>query len=398
MNGMRLLWLFVCIVTHAWAQSGPVQRPADKGLDYFYNLDYDKAIAEFQRDIQLYPNSPTGHNRTAQAIEFRELFRVGALESELVSGNNSFLRRPKIDTTPETEKQFFEHIDKSIALCQAMLQRNQNDTKALYSLGVAYGLRANWNFLVRKSWRDALRDATEGRKLHNRVTELDAGNYDARLMQGAHDYVVGSLPFFYKMLGFLIGFRGDKDEGIRTLQQVAAKGDINQVDAKVFLCTLYRREKRWNDAEPLLAELIRMYPRNYLFRFEEAQMYSATGQKDKALGVIRKVAELKKEGTEGFKGLPDEKIRYQLGNIHFWYRDYEDALNNLRKVTDGISEVDLNTGALAWMRIGQIYDLTNRRPLAKQAYQKCIEFAPEAEAAKESRRYLSSPFRREKGA
>ena len=47
------------------------------------------------------------------------------------------------------------------------------------------------------------------------------------------------------------------------------------------------------------------------------------------------------------------------------------------------------------MRLGQVYDLTNRRELALEAYRKAIAFAPEAEAAKESRRYLSSPYRRE---
>ena len=45
------------------------------------------------------------------------------------------------------------------------------------------------------------------------------------------------------------------------------------------------------------------------------------------------------------------------------------------------------------MRLGQVYDLTNRRTLAMEAYRKAIAFAPQAEAAKESRRYLSAPYR-----
>jgi cytochrome c-type biogenesis protein CcmH/NrfG len=47
------------------------------------------------------------------------------------------------------------------------------------------------------------------------------------------------------------------------------------------------------------------------------------------------------------------------------------------------------------MRLGQVYDLTNRRNLALEAYRKAIAFAPQAEAAKESSRYLSSPYRRQ---
>jgi hypothetical protein len=47
------------------------------------------------------------------------------------------------------------------------------------------------------------------------------------------------------------------------------------------------------------------------------------------------------------------------------------------------------------MRIGQIHDVLNQREQAVAAYRRAIAFAPEAEAAKESRRYLSSPYRRE---
>jgi hypothetical protein len=68
---------------------------------------------------------------------------------------------------------------------------------------------------------------------------------------------VGSLPFAYKLLGFLVGFRGDKETGIRTLRLVAQKGHFNRVDAEVLLAAIYRRERRAKDALPLLADLIR---------------------------------------------------------------------------------------------------------------------------------------------
>jgi tetratricopeptide (TPR) repeat protein len=368
--------------------------PSDSPFNHFYNLEYDQAIDELQKQVATEPKSPDLHNHIAQCIQFREMFRVGALESELVSGNNSFLRRPKIDTTPEVERQFLQEVQKAMDLSQARLNVNPNDTKALYALGVTYGLRGTWNFMVRKAWRDALRDATAARKMHNRVTELDPSNYDARLVQGTHDYILGSLPSFYKMLGVLVGYHGDKEKGIQTLEEVARKGINNSVDAKVFLCAIYRREQRWQASAPILDELISRFPRNYLLRFEQAQMYSSIGQKNKAIESIQKVAELKRSGAPGFAGLASERIYYQIGNIQFWYRDYDQAVDNLKKAAAGSDALDLNTGTLAWMRLGQVYDLTNRRNLAMEAYKKAIAFAPEAEAAKESRRYLSSPYRR----
>jgi hypothetical protein len=46
--------------------------------------------------------------------------------------------------------------------------------------------------------------------------------------------------------------------------------------------------------------------------------------------------------------------------------------------------------------MGQIYDMTHRHTQAIEEYEKAIAFAPQAEAAKESRRYISSPYKREK--
>ena len=83
----------------------------------------------------------------------------------------------------------------------------------MYTLGVAHGLRANYNFMVRKAYMDSLKDVTAARKLHSKVVEMDPNYTDARLVEGVHDYVVGSLPFTYKMFGFLVGFHGDKDTG-----------------------------------------------------------------------------------------------------------------------------------------------------------------------------------------
>ena len=367
------------------------------GFDHFYNLEYDQALACFEKEAAAHPDDPDYQNYVAQAILYGEMYRVGALESELVSGNNPFLRRPKMKTAPEVDRRFRAAIAKAMELAQARLQTRPDDTGALYALGVAYGLRANYNYLVTKSWMDALRDATQGRKLHNRVTELDPSNYDARLMQGVHDYVVGSLPWYYKVLGFLAGFRGDKEKGIRTLEEVARKGQRNRVDAEILLGALYRREHQPQRALPMVEDLIRRFPRNYLLRFEQAQMYSDAGNKQEAIRAVERIAELKSQHAPGYARVPWERIWYQLGTIQFWYHDLDAALENMRKVTAGIDAVDLNAGALAWMRIGQIYDLKGQRDRARAAYAAAIRFAPQADAARECRRYLSSPYQRRPG-
>ena len=73
------------------------------------------------------------------------------------------------------------------------------------------------------------------------------------------------------------------------------------------------------------------------------------------------------------------------------------ALDNLRKATGSVEqlkELDLNTGALALMRQGQIYDLQKQHSLAIKAYQQAIKFAPDSDAAHESQRYINAPYSR----
>jgi tetratricopeptide (TPR) repeat protein len=386
-----LVLLSLCVFALAAQDS-----PDALGMNHFYNLEYDQALAEFQTAEQQNPQAIGPHNHIAQTLLYREMYRNGALETQLVSGNNPFLRRPRMNPNPAVENQFHDEIQKAFELANARLSRNPNDPGALYGRGATYGLQANYEFLVRKAWRDSLRDATSARRDHYRVTELDPSDYDARFMQGLYDYVVGSLPWEWKLLGFLMGFHGDKDRGIHTVEEVASKGNNNKVDAEMLLCALYRREEKPGKALTLLEDLVRRFPRNNLLLFEQAQMYSSIGNKDKAIGAIERIAAMKRSGLPGFAEVPWEKIYFQLGNIEFWYNDLDRAIENLKKVTGSQNEVDLNTGVLAWMRLGQIYDMKNRRAEALDAYKHAIAFAPEADAAKESRGYMSSPYRREK--
>lgn len=388
---MRLTLLLVLLALTLSAQ------PADsKGFEAFYNLDFPTAINFFREETKAKPDSPHAWNRLAYAVLYREMFRNGALETQLVTGNNPFLRRPKMEVTPEDQRDFDNALGRVFTITDAALKKNPKDVQALYSRGVAYGFRANYNFLVKKAWREALRDATDGRKLHNQILEIDPNFVDARLMQGVHDYVVGSLPWSWKAMGFLMGFRGDKAEGIKALEVVAKSGVNSKVDAQVLLATVYRREKRAQDAIPLLQGLIQRFPRNFLMRLELGQMYSDLGKRNEALAAFQSVRELKQANAPGLESLPLEKIYYYEGNLYFWYNEPDNAIDTLKKATGKTKDLDLNTALYTWLRLGQSFDMKGRREDAKKAYQQVVSLAPDSDAAKEARSFSDSPYKRRK--
>lgn len=365
-----------------------------KGFEHFYNLEYDGAIREFQAEVAREPNNPDFLNHLAQAVLYREMYKAGALESELVSGTNPFIQREKVAASAEAAKIFDESMARAMSTAQERISRDPKDLRALYSLGVSHGLRANYNFLVRKAWMDSLKDATAARKLHNQVVEIDPNFVDARLIQGVHNYIVGSLPWHWKALGFIAGFGGNREEGIRILRQVADKGQMNKFDAQVLLAAIYRRERKPLEALPLLNGLIARFPRNYLFRLETVQMYGDAGDKKNALAALDKIEELKRAGSSGFTALPLEKIFYYRGNLLFWYRDFDAAVEQLRRVTPKASSLDAHTAVMAWLRLGQTLDMKGQRSEAVSAYRAAINVAPQSDAATESRKYVNSPYRR----
>ena len=389
---------YLLLLLMASLLSGAADAPVSPGYDHFYNNEFDQALEVFERDLKAHPEDPQMFNHVAQGILYREMLRSGALESQLVSGNNPFLRRPKMEISDKDKQRFEYCFNQAIAISDAKLSKNPNDVEALAALSVAHGLRSNYLFLVEKSWVDSLREATAARKANERIRELDPKDVDAKLVYGLNEYVVGSLPFYMRALGFLGGFHGDRTDGIRELEVVAKQGLRNRYDAQVLLAAIYRRERDPKRAIPLLKELAGRFPRNHLFRLEEVQMYSDAGDKQAALQVLADVENLRKSGAAGYANLNPEKLLYFHGNLLFWYNDLPGALADLRQVTQKAGDLDLNTAVLAWLRLGQVQDLQGHHAEALPAYREAIKVAPKSEAAAEAKGYMESPYHRKERA
>jgi tetratricopeptide (TPR) repeat protein len=394
-HGRSVNWIkAIGFVSASFALAGqnspdPLSEP---GLQHFYNLEYDQALEAFSAKAAANPNSMGAQNHIAQTVLYQAMFHHGALESDLISATNPLVSRPKLPVTQAQQARFDAAIGRAIELANSRLHSNPKDTEALYSLGVAVGLRANWNYLVHKAWIDPLRDATQARRLHLQATEVDPNFADARLVQGVHDYLIGSLPITIKMLGFLAGFRGDRDAGIKTLRDVVEKGSTNRADAAVLLSAILRREKRQAEAIPLLTDITNKFPRNYLFRYELALLHAELGEKVAAFNQIGMIEQTRTKDTPGFRYLPTERVQYMRGNLHFVLREYDTALTYLKQATSG-GHLDANASAQAWLRMGQVYDSQGKRREALAAYRNAVQAGPQTASGKEAKDYISYPYR-----
>ncbi len=231
-------------------------RPADplnqSAFDHYYNLDYDAAISEFEKILARHPNDPFAVNHLLSAIQVRELYRMGAMNTGEYA-NDSFIgeaHRPADPTQKARIKQLVEQAEK---LEDAELARDPNNVDMLYARGVTRAQFALYTALIERAWFSSLRNAVGARHDHERVLELDPKYTDAKLVVGAHNYVMGSLSFAVKMAVALAGLSGDKNKGIQYLYDAYHANGETSVDAGIVLMVFLRREHRYDEALQIVA-------------------------------------------------------------------------------------------------------------------------------------------------
>ncbi len=342
---------------------------AHAGLDHFYNVEHAEAIADFKKAVESDPNNVLFHNYLANAYLFSELRRLGKLEGNLYDASNSFLKEKSPEPNPQVIAKFKEQVEWVKKTCQARLAKNPNDVEALYALGAAHGIEANYLFTIEKKWFDALDAGGKANDLHEKVLKLDPNYQDAKLIPGAYQYVVGSIPRSVKWLAFLFGFRGSREKGVALLQETMVHGKLASTDASFLLVVIYNREKQFEYARRLLQTLSGYFPRNPLVRLEIARSYVKEGQRDKALQHYTQVATELEAGKFGTGKVPRERLWYQIGTLYQQQGKPNEALDAYAKVTDH-SDSDGLVKAHAGLRRGEIFAAQNRMDRARAEYER----------------------------
>ena len=133
------------------------------------------------------------------------------------------------------------------------LNTNPNDVEALYARGVTRAQFSTYTALVEHAWFSALRNAVGARRDHERVLELSPTTVEAKLIVGAHNYVVGKPALGAKGAASMVGLGGNKEKGIQYLKDCAQGSGETSVDAQILLVVFLRREHRYEEALPIAA-------------------------------------------------------------------------------------------------------------------------------------------------
>jgi tetratricopeptide (TPR) repeat protein len=359
------------------------------GFDYFYNLDYVHAIHEFDMALEAHPNDAAAVNHLLSGVLFQELYRIGALDSELYA-KEGFLKSRQYPYDPKTRDRINELTNRALGLSEAKLKANQNDVDALYQRGVTRGLKSTYTALVEKAWFSALRSVVGARHDHERVLELQPNYTDAKMIVGMHNYVIGTVSWAVKVAASIVGLSGSRKKGIEYLYEASNGGGEASVDAKIALALFLRREERYQEAIALIDSLNASYPRNFLMALELANLYSAAGRGPEAIASYERL--LKSAEAGSFPDAHIEMAWYGLGETQRGQHNFKAAEDAYEKVLT-FQKTDPDLRLRATLGAGEMCDLLQRRNDAVKHYNAILAQVNDSPQADEARRHLKDPYR-----
>jgi tetratricopeptide (TPR) repeat protein len=383
----------LCFVSTRLVASDPVFRPNDNltrdAFEHFYSLDYDSAITGFEKALEAHPDDPFAVNHLLTAVLFRELYRIGALNTGDYT-NDNFVNKPQHPADFQVKQRVRDLIERAKQIEEKRISANERDVDAYYARGVTRGQAATFLGLIERSWFAALRAALGARHDHEKVLELNPQYTDAKFIVGTHDYVVGSLPWAVKVAASVIGAGGDKKKGIEELYAAANASGETSVDSKVVLALFLRRERRFDEALSLVRQLVNRYPSNLLMALEEGNLLRASGKLDESAAVYRAIWQNGRKGK--FPHSHFELAAISLGDLLRSRKDFRGAAEAYDQV-EGLSAADPDFRQQALLGAGEMYDLLNQRDLAMKKYQACAAVNGSNPRAESARQRMKQAYR-----
>ncbi len=279
-----------------------------RGYDLAYNLDHAEAAALFRQAVAADPADPAAARGLATITWLHILFRRGTVTTDDYLGR---VAKPHVSMKqpPADEAAVFrEQSERALSLSEQRLKASPSDAEALYQVGSSVALIASYSGSVDGRVFAAFRAARRGFDAHERVLALDPARKDAGLVVGTYRYLVSTLTAPMRVMAYVAGFGGGKEEGIRLIEDAARDGSSSQTDARFALVLIYNRERRFADAIRVLRELRQSYPRNRLLDLELGSTLLRAGRSRDAEPVL----------SAGIEALATDRRPRMFGEEALW--------------------------------------------------------------------------------
>lgn len=347
------------------------------GINFVYNLEFDKAESEFGQLVKARPSHPAGHFFLAMVVWWRILL--------------------DIDNTSYDER-FYSMLEKVITLCDQRLDKNENDVAALFFKGGAIGFRGRLR-AHREEWLKAANDGRLALPIVQKAYEIEPKNYDVLLGIGIYNYYAEIIPEEYPFVKPVMMFfpKGDKKKGIEQLREASEKAKYADIEASYFLLQLYHNyEKDYHQALPIAQRLHQRFPDNPVFHRYLGRSYAAVGLWTEMKGTFEEILKRVQNKDAGYGAVAERETEYYLGLYDMTFNRLDTALKYLYRCDELSRDLDKDGPSgfmtMANLKIGMIYDLQTKRDFALAQYRKVLQWDDYMESRKTATQYTHRAY------
>lgn len=362
-----------------------------EAYEHFYNLDYPGAVERFERVHAEHPGDPLPTTFLLEARVFQELYRLDLLDTTFYANDGFLTGRHATAEDPKTRDSILGLADEAIREADWRINRNPNDVDALYARGWARSLKCTYIAMVERGFGAGFRLAMKAKDDEVRVLQLDPDYVDAKLVVGVYEYVVGALPWPFKLLIGFAGITGSKTRGLEMLNDDASRGVMTSVEARTVIALFLRREGRYKEAIQVVRSLKAQYPHNFLFCLEEANLRKDAGEGMAAVTAYKElIAHSRRPGY--FASAKLELAFFGLGDALRGQRHFDEAAQAYEE-TAWTKDVGPELKIRSLLAAGECRDMNGERQLAVRDYQMAIDAGPNTSRADTARKRLHNPYR-----
>lgn len=355
-----------------------------------YSMDYDGAIARFLQIQRDHPGDPIATDYLLDAVLFQELNRLDLLDTTFYSNDGFLTGKHTVTENPATRDRIRALGVQAVDEANARLRQNPNDVNALFARGWAMSLEATYSGMAQRAFGAGLHQALAARSDCARVLQLDPAYTDAKLVVGVYDYVVGALPFAFRLLIGFVGIHGSKAGGMAMLRDAAAHGVVTSVEARTAIMLFLRREGRYAEAASIASQLARQYPHGFLFQLEEANLEKDGGQGMIAVRTYQRLIDLARRPGY-FDSAHLELACFGLGEALRGQHMYPQAVAAYQQgASQPATSLELRRRCL--LKAGETLDLMHDRAQAVADYNAVLSNGADTVQGQLAQKYLRSPF------
>jgi len=359
--------------------------------EHFYNLDYPGAVERFERIHEAHPGDPQATALLLNALIFQELYRLDLLDTTFYANDGFITGRHATEEDPKTRDRILGLADEAIHEADARIAKNSNDVDALFARGWVRSLKCAYIAMVERAYGAGFRLATKAKDDEERVLQLDPDYVDAKLVTGVYQYVVGALPWPFKLMIGFAGITGSKTRGLEMLNDAGKRGVITSIESRTVIALFLRREARYKEAIEVVRGLKSLYPHDFLFCLEEANLRKDAGEGMAAVEAYREIiADSNRAGY--FAQAQLELAYFGLGDAQRGQRHFKEAAQAYEKAAE-TRDVGPELKIRSLLAAGECRDMEGERELAIKDYQAAIDAGPNTSRADTARKRLRNPYR-----